>query len=811
MPHIAPSPRLELTSGRRDLSLCRSLYRGLSIVGLSMLMSLTAQSLHAQETKPESALTLRGNKLAQWWRLGEVVTFKPGALPADLQSLEGRISDVSDKQLETISVDRAKLEASGWQWTPKTTGFYEVEFSWRDSAGQRNDISVSYWKKAPNGEKAKFDRRKFSVAVTKHPDADAKPTGQFGFHYHLETREIPLAKLIGYDFAFIHSIPWGNYYLSKDKAVEPERGVYRWDELDASVKALTNAGFEIAAQFLYTPVWASPHPEKADKIAICLPESSAYAPRDMADFTNFVEKTVQRYKDRIKIWEIWNEPNMPNGSIYWFDTPENYAKLLEAGYKAVKKVQPEAEVWNGGIGMRLSYHAFYDKILQSGVAPYYDKLSLHGVSTDVSDFRRIEAENNAPHKDAVMSEWHAILVGNMSNKLMDTEPGLSMRMMRDQLSQIKQGVVKTVVFEITNQSEKETTNFAIANNWFTHSSGLFRNVPRVEARHPALVMAIFLQTIGNKASFIKEVLVGRDGYGLLLATGKGNILALWSEKEAIKLSDLKDFATSKSVLRDWEGREIALGGTGDLALKTVYYLTQPNDATLNRAESVDRFIPPNRVQRTALGAPSASFVNDKVKDAQIADNTFWISNDWKYVPMGQSEGVPDISARALVGVHQDGVDLVVEVHDPKHVQNESEKWWQGDSLQVGIDCEGRGLIGGNMEIVAALKPNGVVFWKLAVANAGADLPAEIAQANSAMKRGECKITREGEKTIYRIRIPWSELYPMVYNPKQDLKISVLVNDNDGQGRSGYLGWGGGIGGNEKDPLQYGTLKSPLKK
>jgi hypothetical protein len=333
----------------------------------------------------------------------------------------------------------------------------------------------------------------------------------------------------------------------------------------------------------------------------------------------------------------------------------------------------------------------------------------------------------------------------------------------------------------------------------------------VEARHPALVMAIFLQTIGNKASFVKEVLVGKDGYGLLLATGKGNVLALWSEGAPIKLSDIKEFTTSKSVLRNWEGREIALSGEEPLAPKTVYYLTMPNDVALNRAESVDRLIPPNRVQRTASGTPSATFVNDAVKDAEISNGTFWISNDWKYVPMGKGDGAQSISARALVGVHPEGVDLVVEVYDTKHVQNESDKWWQGDSLQVGIDCEGRGLIGGNMEIVAALKPDGVVFWKLAVANAGADLPAEIAQANSAMKRGECKITREGEKTVYRIRIPWSELYPMVYNPKQDLKISLLVNNNDGEGRAGYLNWGGGIGGNEKDPLQYGTLKSPAKR
>ncbi|HSI08693.1 MAG TPA: hypothetical protein VK985_08875 [Rariglobus sp.] len=776
------------------------------VLGLVALQLDSTSNLHAQEKKEQKGMTMRGNKPYQWWYLGEAVTFKPGPLPDDLKTLEGVVFDVSDNYVATVLISREKLDTVGWEWTPKETGFYDIEFSWFDAAGQRTDIGTSFGMKAPNGTRAKFERKRMSVAVTKRPDANAKHTGQFGFHYHLDTKEIPLAKLIGYDFAFIHSIPWGTYYTMKEQAIEPERGVYNWNALDTSVKALVDAKFEIAAQFLYTPAWASPHPELADKIAICLPVSSAYAPVNMDDFTNFVELTVKRYKDHIKIWEIWNEPNMPNGSIYWFDTPENYVKLLQAGYKSVKKVQPEAQVWNGGIGMRLSYHAFYDQMLQNGAAPFYDKLSLHGVSTDVSDFRRIEKENNAPHKEALMTEWHAILVGNMSAKLMDSEAGLSMRMMRDQLSQIKQGVTKTVMFEITNQMEKETINFSIANNWFTHSSGLFRRTPRIEPRHPALVMAVFIDAIGKKASFIKEVVVGKEGYGLLLSTGKGNIVALWSDQEPIKISDLKKLTTNQSVLSDWEGKTVQLNGAGALDTNKIYYLSAPSSTALSEETGVDRFIPPNRIQRTASGAPSASFVAGKIVDSPITDRGA-ITSDWKYTSLIKQDGaVKTPEAKALVGVHEDGIDVVVQVRDPIHVQNESGKWWQGDSVQLGIDCEGRGLVNGNIEVIAALKPDGVVFWKLAEVNAAADLPAKITPVNAAIQYGDCKITREGDLTIYKIRLPWSELYPMAYNPKQKLKLSLVINNNDGKGRAGYLEWGGGIGSNEKDPLQYGTLQ-----
>lgn len=789
----------------------RFLPRWAALLIVCLVVADVSPSLRAEDGRPAPALTLRGNKPYSWWYVGEEVVFKSAGaeIPADLKSLEGRIYNVSDQFQESLSVDRNQLAADGWKWTPKTPGFYNIEFSWRDSADRAAEVSVPFFVKAPNGNKGRFVRDKFSVAVTERPTADRKRVGQFGFHYHLETREIPLAQLIGYDFAFIHSIPWGNYYTDKNKAVEAERGVYRWDILDASVRALSSAGFEIAAQFLYTPVWASPHPEKADEIAICLPVSSAYAPANMDDFTNFVEKTVLRYKDRIKIWEIWNEPNMPGGSIYWFDTPENYVRLLKAGYQAVKKVQPEAQVWNGGIGMRLSYHAFFDKILQGGAADYFDKLSLHGVSTDVEDFRRIEKQNNVAAKEAVMSEWHAVLVGNMSDKLMDSEQGLSMRMMRDQLIQIKQGLTKTVMFEITNQTEKETINFGIANKWFTHSSGLFRTTPRVEPRHPAVVMATFIGLVGGQASFAKEVEVGKGGYGILLSTVRGKVLAVWSDQESLKVSDLTGFANSKSVLRDWEGKVVPLSSGDSLETKKIYYLSAPDENALARAKGVDRLVPAARIQRGSLDAPTATYFSGKVLDGPVPQDAPWIAEGWKNVSLKGGEGKADFTARALVGVYAEGVDVLVEVHDATHVQNQPDRWWLGDSLQLAIDCEGRGMIGGNMELVAALKPEGVVFHKLAVANAGADLPAGITGANEDIKSGSCKITRNGETTTYQIRLPWTELYPIAYNPKNRLKISLLVNDNNGDGRAGYLEWGSGIAGNaasEKDPARYGTLK-----
>ncbi|MNI17994.1 hypothetical protein D3C73_713880 [compost metagenome] len=50
----------------------------------------------------------------------------------------------------------------------------------------------------------------------------------------------------------------------------------------------------------------------------------------------------------------------------------------------------------------------------------------------------------------------------------------------------------------------------------------------------------------------------------------------------------------------------------------------------------------------------------------------------------------------------------------------------------------------------------------------------------------------------------SELYPYVHDPKSPLRLSVLVNDNNGSGRLGWLEWSSGIG-SEKNPAQYGKV------
>lgn len=73
-----------------------------------------------------------------------------------------------------------------------------------------------------------------------------------------------------------------------------------------------------------------------------------YVPADVSAFADFARDTVNRYKADVHYWEIWNEPNNDG---FWKPSPNpaHFAKLLRAGYLAVKQADPSAKVVLGGI------------------------------------------------------------------------------------------------------------------------------------------------------------------------------------------------------------------------------------------------------------------------------------------------------------------------------------------------------------------------------------------------------------------------------------------------------------------------------
>jgi hypothetical protein len=108
-------------------------------------------------------------------------------------------------------------------------------------------------------------------------------------------------------------------------------------------------------------------------------------PADMADFANYVEAVVSRYKGRIRYYQIWNEPN-----IYpeWGDqavNPEDYTRLLCMAYERAKQVDPGVVIISAALaptvaqnGRDLSDLIFLQRMYNAGAGKCFDILSAQG-------------------------------------------------------------------------------------------------------------------------------------------------------------------------------------------------------------------------------------------------------------------------------------------------------------------------------------------------------------------------------------------------------------------------------------------------
>ncbi|OAS13378.1 fibronectin type III domain-containing protein [Paenibacillus oryzisoli] len=757
---------------------------------------------------------LAADVFANWWRIGQNVVFKgiQDQLPTSVQTLTGTVYDTDNQVVGQVTVDRSTLLTAGWSWTPSHEGYYEIAFDYtKQGITGTLPLQQSYRIFSnPKKTAAEFVRNRTSVAVVESQSiskADRNPL--FGFSNGFsDLRAIDLADLIGFDFARIHTIPWGGQFGDTSMAIEPSRGVYKWEMLDAHVNKLQSTGMDIIGNIVFTPKWASSSDDT--NVYIGVPGYAAYAPTDMNDFANFLRALVARYGDRITKWEVWNEPHLKGGSIFWQDTPEKFVELLRTGYETIKSVQPNSEIWIGGMGGR-RYLPFYNELLRLGGANYYDKLALHGKLPDPKEYQAYDQRYNVPSKPWVSSETHAGLVNASETTTIQSEPVLARNMLYDYMYQMKNGVEQIAYFDMVNNTEIEAIPFANKEGWFTESSGLFRKKPKLEPRLGSVVMHRFIETLGNHIVYKAEYALSGNQKAVYFESDGSPILVVWSEDEnagAIEPALASAF-TSNTVVRDWIGGKEEAAPTLQVKPNKMYYISNVNASYLAGLTSTQNVLLSDyeKAQQNTnvpIAAGSKSNLFDRTTGA-LSTEIHWINDNWEFKSL-TSEQPTEFAARAAVGAANDGLDLVIEVTDASFVPNDSKgNYYIGDSIQFGLDTSGVGMVGAQVEFQAALTANGPVLYKGTVPYIGGDLPSNWTPAGQFVQNGSMLVdsSQSGKKT-YKVHIAWSELYPYMLDTTKPIFVSLLVNNNNGNGRLGYLEWASGIGGT-KNVSQYGKI------
>lgn len=147
-------------------------------------------------------------------------------------------------------------------------------------------------------------------------------------------------------------------------AMEPERGRYDWSFWDEFVRIATEEfGLRLIPYVCYTPRWAASDDG---------PDFWRSPPRDPEDFARFMTAIVDRYREAIASWELWNEPDNP---AYWLGTPRQFAELVRAGSRAVRAADPRDQVVLGGIAGETD---FLEKLFETErIAPAVDVVNVH--------------------------------------------------------------------------------------------------------------------------------------------------------------------------------------------------------------------------------------------------------------------------------------------------------------------------------------------------------------------------------------------------------------------------------------------------
>jgi len=260
--------------------------------------------------------------------------------------------------------------------------------------------------------------------------------------------------------------------------------------------------------------------------------------------------------------------------------------------------------------------------------------------------------------------------------------------------------------------------------------------------------------------------------------------------------DAVDWVIGASSGTGLESVEIAAEETVDLAVPIEVTAAVEWSATLTRGES-----PPVTGSGTLkpIGATTDvvnhSVVVDGVVDAALVEpNGIDLTAEGAPAVTGWT-GEQDLSGTLWLTHDADNLYVTASMVDDAHANpGTGSDIWQGDGIQIGITAGTPGETLRTQEIGFALGGAGEVDtyrW------APTDQSTDPTGMQASVVRDE-----DAKTTVYEAAIPWSTLG--IDPAARLLSTTVVVNENDGSGRAGWLTWGAGLA-ESKNPSLYRPL------
>ncbi len=533
------------------------------------------------------------------------------------------------------------------------------------------------------------------------------------------------------------------------------------------------------------------------------------SPEAVEAFVRYCEAVVREFKGRIKYYQVWNEWDGGCGGMPGRGEAEPYVKLLSAVYPRIKAIDPSITVIANSV---CTGDEFFDKTVALGVMKHCDALALHtyvygdpmGMTKwyarmlDVD--KRLRAANGGKPFPLYITEigWPNFIGSRGSTEEFSADCLARVYLLAKTMPYLK-GVWWYSYRDDGWDYKYNENNFGLVRHDLT-------------PKRPWFAMKDVARFISG-ASFVERIDAGNPSVFLLrYKKADGScFIAAWSDQDDVDWE--ANFIMPKGARRSIDLTLIGCGSQKrrfvenskdgsagfQLLLRKRPFVIEGDVANVKLGGMTKRLFPESERPLNLMTKAPASIGRAARDGSGVKPVVYKFGDERFYRRLSEGSwsarnGASDLDASFSMRWRPDALLLDVETTDDVFVQNEKpDDRWKGDSVQLAFhklgEKDGAGLV--HSDFCASLTPKGPEI--------SFQYP-ESASANGV----KAKIERVGSKTLYKFEIPARSVGFDKFGPGSLVAFSILVNDNDGKGRKGYLHWGDGIGGS-KEPTLYNWI------
>jgi len=360
----------------------------------------------------------------------------------------------------------------------------------------------------------------YTGPIRPHTSAEPDPSSPFGMGLYLYRYGNDPASRASMDRAARMGreagVKWSREEINWAR-VEVAKGRYDWSFYDHLVATARRHGISIYGLLAYWSRWTEP-----------------YTPEGIDDYCRFATAAVERYRDDIHHWEVYNEPNI----FFWQGPKEMYAELLKRAYAAIKAADPNAQVLGcSTAGIDLD---FIRQTIELG-APF-DALTIHPYRPSIDDRRFVaelrEAAEVAQAPDGTIRPvWITEMGWATHARHNGAQAGFSVTTQREQAQLIARAYLDAIASGVvTNMSWYDFRNDGVDPFYFEHNLGIvtrdFRPKPAYRA-YATLTRMLRGKSIDGEPDLGAQVVA----YRFVSDAGDEPVVAVWStgDRESVAL------------------------------------------------------------------------------------------------------------------------------------------------------------------------------------------------------------------------------------------------------------------------------------